>query len=127
MSALDPMIAVVLMALAGGLGAVTRFVVDAVIRARVRSDLPIGTWIINVTGSFALGLLTAVVLRHAVSPQLRLILGTGFLGGYTTFSTACVETVRLIQQGRRRFALVKALIVVLTCLGAASLGFWLGV
>lgn len=116
---------VLLLGLAGGLGAVARFVVDGVVRARVRSALPAGTIFINVSGSFLLGLLAGATL-HGAPAALQAIAGTGFLGGYTTFSTASVETVRLIQAGRVGMAAANALVTLVLSLATAALGLWIG-
>jgi CrcB protein len=85
--------------LAGGAGAMTRYVVDSQVRLRWPS-YPIGTLLINVSGSLVLGVLTGLVIAHGVSTDPRTIAGTGFCGGYTTFSAASVETVRLAEQRR---------------------------
>ncbi|MGW5241741.1 fluoride efflux transporter FluC [Monashia sp. NPDC004114] len=93
-----------LLALAGGLGAVARFLADALIARHNPFRVPSGTMLINVTGSLLLGLLTGMLtLRAPESTEATVlaVLGTGFCGGYTTFSTASVETVRLwIAEGR---------------------------
>jgi fluoride exporter len=115
----------VLLALAGGVGAGTRFVVDGLIRSRVRSALPLGTIAINISGSFLLGLLAGAVLHRGVPADLQLILGTGFLGGYTTFSTASVETARLVQAGRSGLALANALGTLATAAAATAAGLGL--
>ncbi|MEL4358254.1 MULTISPECIES: fluoride efflux transporter CrcB [unclassified Luteococcus] len=115
----------VLMAVCGGLGAVARFVLDATVRARHAGPFPWGTLLVNVVGSFFLGLLTAAVLRSGVDPGLKLVLGTGFCGGFTTFSTASVEVVRLVQNRRAGLALTYLLGGATACLAAAWLGFWL--
>lgn len=86
------------LALAGSVGAITRFVVDGTVRSRWSSEFPWATLLINVTGSLLLGVLTGLVLFHDSPGELRLIVGTGFCGGYTTFSTASFETVRLVQR-----------------------------
>jgi len=117
---------VLAVAVAGGLGAVARLVLDGVLRSRVRVSFPLGTTAINVTGSFLLGLVTALALAHGLPPEWRAILGTGFIGGYTTFSTASYETVRLAQQRRYRAALFTGVGMMLLSLGAAGLGLWLG-
>jgi CrcB protein len=117
---------VVAVGLAGGVGAVARLVLDGVLRARVRVAFPLGTTVINVTGSFLLGLVTGLALAHGLPPEWRAVLGTGFLGGYTTFSTASYETVRLAQQRRYRAALVNGVGMLLLALAAAGLGLWLG-
>jgi fluoride exporter len=116
--------AVVLMAVAGGIGAVARFVLDSIVRMRVEA-YPLGTMIINLSGSFLLGLVVGLT-GHVLSPEWRLVLGTGFLGGYTTFSTASVETVRLLQAGRYASAVVNGLGMLVLSVLAAAVGLWLG-
>lgn len=83
---------------AGAVGATTRFTVDGLIRQRSTTQFPLATLIINITGSLLLGILTGLVLYHGASTDLKLIAGTGFCGGYTTFSTASFESVRLLQR-----------------------------
>jgi len=116
--------AVVAMAFAGGAGAACRFMLDGFVQARVRISYPVGTTVINVTGSFLLGLVTGIA--HALPQEWRLILGTGLLGGYTTFSTASLETVRLAQEGRWRACALNAFGTLAGALLAAGLGLWLG-
>ena len=117
---------VVAVAAAGGVGAVARLVFDGLLRSWLRVGFPIGTTIINVTGSFLLGLVTGLALAHGLAPEWRAVLGTGFLGGYTTFSTASYETVRLAQQRRYRAALVNGVGMLVLALAAAGLGLWSG-
>jgi CrcB protein len=117
---------VVAVALAGGLGAVARLVLDGVLKARVRVSFPLGTTVINVTGSFLLGLVTGLARAHGLPPEWRALRGAGFLGGYTTFSTASYETVRLAQQRRYRAALFNGVGMLVLALAAAGLGLWLG-
>lgn len=116
----------VLLSLAGGLGAATRFALDGVIRSRAGESLPWGTILINVTGSFLLGLVTGMVGQHLLAGSAQLVLGTGFLGGYTTFSTASLETVRLLQAGRRRDGIVNALGTLVAATASAAIGLLLG-
>jgi CrcB protein len=116
----------VAVAAAGGVGAALRFVVDGVVRARIRSSYPVGVTIINVTGSFLLGLLTGLALSRLVSDEWLLVLGTGLLGGYTTFSTASFETVRLLQLRRPGAALANGLGMLVASVAVATLGLWLG-
>jgi len=104
-----------IVSLAGGLGALARFLLDGLVRERlVRERLvpgrattpfPWGTVVINVTGSFLLGVLAGLALWHGLDPDVRAVAGTGFCGGYTTFSAFGVETVRLAEDGRHRLAL----------------------
>jgi fluoride exporter len=116
----------VLVSVAGGLGAAARLVLDGVISARVHSAYPVGTTVINVTGSLLLGLITGLAISHGLPQQWHLILGSGFLGGYTTFSTASVETVRLLQAGRYASAVVNGLGMLVLSVLAAAVGLWLG-
>lgn len=117
----------VLVAVAGGLGAVLRFVVDGLVSRRNRLRVPLGTAVVNVTGSFVLGLLTGWALTHDVDRQLTLIVGTGLLGGYTTFSTASVEAVRLAGLSRSGLlAVAHAVGMLALSLASAGLGLWLG-
>lgn len=117
------MIALVV-ALAGGLGAGLRFVVDALVTARWGGRLPVATLAINVTGSFLLGVLTG--WAGDVPPVVRHVLGVGFLGGFTTFSTASVELVRLVHADRAGGALVLAASMIAASLAAAVVGLWVG-
>ncbi|HEX8509397.1 MAG TPA: CrcB family protein [Propionibacteriaceae bacterium] len=85
-------------AVAGGVGAALRLVVDMLIRRRVGPDFPVSTLVINVTGSLLLGLLTGLSAGALLPVAAATVLGSGFLGGYTTFSTASYETVRLLEE-----------------------------
>ena len=115
-------VTILLLGLAGGLGAGTRFVVDGLIRSRLRTALPVATIAINVTGSFLLGLVAGAVIVHAAPPELQAIAGTGFLGGYTTFSTASFETVRLVQSRRTGLALLNGIGTAVAAIAAAAGG-----
>jgi CrcB protein len=116
---------VLLLALAGGVGAGVRFVVDGLVRSRLKTALPWGTIIINISGSLLLGFLAGVVLRGQAPESLLLVLGTGFLGGYTTFSTASLETIRLVQSGRTGLALFNAIGSMAASVLAAAAGVWI--
>lgn len=116
----------VALALAGGLGAAARFLLDGAIRSRSTGTLPWGTIVINLTGSFALGLVTGAIAASALPDGWGIVVGTGFLGGYTTFSTASFETVRLIQERKFGAAAANGLGVLVAATLAAGLGLWLG-
>lgn len=105
----------VLVALGGGLGACLRYAVDTWIRARWPAEFPWATFVINVTGSFVLGLCVAGLSGGA----LLGFLGTGMMGGYTTFSTASVEAV---TQGSARRGAAYALSTLVVAVFAAWLG-----
>lgn len=109
-------------AVLGGLGAATRFVVDGLVRRRWTSVFPVATVVINVTGSLAIGLLAGAATFHGLGPDVRLVAATGFCGGYTTFSTAMVETVRLAQAGEQRAALLNAVGTLALTVTAAAAG-----
>ena len=116
-----------LVALCGGVGAVTRFVVDAEVGRRAsRRGVPVGTAVINVTGSFLLALIAGWWATHTGDPGIKLALGTGFLGGYTTFSTASVEAARLLRAGEGWRLVIHAGGMLVVSVAAATLGFWLG-
>jgi len=106
----------------GGLGAATRFVVDGLIRGRWSHTFPVATVLINVTGSLAIGLLAGAGLYHGLGSGWHLAAATGFCGGYTTFSTAMIETVRMIQSGQVRRAVVNVVGSVVLAVAAVALG-----
>ncbi|MBU5421443.1 fluoride efflux transporter CrcB [Cellulomonas hominis] len=116
------MSAALLVALAGGVGAATRFWVDGTIRARGRTVLPVATIAVNVSGSFVIGLVAGAHLYLDLPATWQLLLATGFCGGYTTFSAAAVETVRLAQAGERGRALLNVLGTMLLTLAAVAAG-----
>lgn len=120
------MIMLLLVALAGGLGAGCRFVLDMLIRRGISGRIPVATMIINISGSFLLGLVTGIAVAGLLPDTARIVAGTGFLGGYTTFSTASFETVRLAQQRRYGAALVHATVMLVGSLLAAVAGMAIG-
>ena len=117
---------ILLMLVAGGLGAVARFLLDGLIRLRLRDSVGIATSVINVTGSVVLGLFAGLIAAHVVPPTWHMVVGTGFFGGYTTFSTASYETVRLAQSGRLGRAMAYAASTAVLCLVGAAAGYALG-
>jgi CrcB protein len=92
--------------LCGIAGAILRFYLGKVIAANSSTSFPVGTYVINLTGSFLLGALYALHVQEAISANVWLLLGSGFCGAYTTFSTFGYETVQLIEKGKRNVALV---------------------
>ncbi len=117
---------VVLVSVAGGFGAAARMLVDGVISATRPDGSPVGTAVINLSGSLVLGLVAGLALRHGLTPEWQLVIGTGFLGGYTTFSTASCDTVRLIQQRQTTAALLNGFGLLFASVTLAGLGLWLG-
>lgn len=102
----------------GGVGALTRFVVDAVVALRLPSDLPLGTLAVNLSGALVLG----VLVGAAVDGDAYLLAGTAALGSYTTFSTWMLETQRLAEDGDSRAAAVNIVISLTVGVGAVALG-----
>lgn len=113
---------------AGGvLGAVARYWAGGLIAARWPTAFPLGTLVINVSGSFLLGFLTSAGAEQGLIPQpWRLAFGAGFLGAYTTFSTWQVETLRLLQAGSVWLALWNVAVSIVLGLLAAWAGYRLG-
>jgi fluoride exporter len=90
----------ILIALGGAGGAVTRYAVDSWVSSRFTSEFPLGTLLINVSGSFLLGLLFALTVERALLPaEIRAPVMIGFIGAYTTFSTWMLESWRLVESG----------------------------
>jgi CrcB protein len=89
-----------LIGLGGFAGAIARYLVDGAVTDRTGAAFPWGTLVINVTGSFVLGLLAALTIERAILPaDIRGPVMIGFLGAYTTFSTWMLESWRLIESG----------------------------
>jgi fluoride exporter len=112
-------------AVAGAMGAAARYLLDYHLVTRVKSSFPWGTFTVNVTGSLLLGFLAGLVLFQDLSASAKVILGTGFLGAYTTFSTWMYETARLVEEGSWGTAVLNAVGSLLVGIVAAALGLWL--
>jgi CrcB protein len=111
---------------AGAVGAVLRYVVDHVTMRRMGSGFPLGILLINVSGSFALGLVTGAATHHLLSATGASIVGTGLVGAYTTFSTFSWDAVNLAERGEWRHASLYIVGVLVPGLLAASAGLALG-
>jgi fluoride exporter len=107
---------------AGAIGAPARYLVDSFVQDRTVGDLPWGTFVINMTGSLLLGLITGAALYHAFPSTPKIWLGTGFCGAYTTFSTFTFETIRLLEEGEVANALRYAAGSLLAGASAAAIG-----
>lgn len=113
-------------ATAGGLGAGARFATDTLISRRVGGEFPWGTAVVNVTGSFLLGIASALFSWTSgnISPT-AIILAIGFLGGFTTFSAASFEAVSLILKGKIGAGVTYAVGWLALCVFAAMAGYLL--
>ncbi|GAA1245455.1 fluoride efflux transporter CrcB [Pseudonocardia aurantiaca] len=116
-----------LVALGAAVGAPLRYLTDRLVQARHGTGFPWGTYVVNVTGSFVLGLVTGA----AASPDVVALVGTGFCGALTTYSTFSYETVQLGSgqpgaRASRLLATLNAVGSVLAGLGAAGLGLTVG-
>jgi fluoride exporter len=109
-----------LVAVAGGAGAVLRALLIHHIGLRRGDPLPVGTLIVNGSGSLLLGLLTGLALYHGLGGAYLAVVGVGLCGGYTTWSTASWETVHLLHTGHRTEAVVYTLGSLVVCIAAAA-------
>ncbi len=115
---------VLFIAVGGGVGAAARFLLDGLINTGRQFRLPVGTLTINITGSLLLGVVVGAASHLGAVPLA--VLGTGVMGGYTTFSTASFETVRLARSGRLTAATVNGLGMLVVSVSAATVGILLG-
>lgn len=118
-----------LVLLVGGLGGLARYELGGAVQRRVDSTRPWGTAVVNLCGAGALGLLAGLHGAGVVGAAQLEVLGTGFLGGFTTFSTWMVESVRLSDEGGPaglRAGLANLVGMALAGLAAAAVGVWAG-
>lgn len=118
------MIKYLMVAVGGAAGAIARFWVGGYIAERMGSKFPYGTFVINCSGSFVIGLVvTLLAERSHWNPNLRYLIPIGFVGAYTTFSTFEYETLRALQDGQVWAASLNVVLSVLI----GFLSVWLGV
>ena len=111
-------------AIGSAVGGVARFALATFLQQRVGPNFPLGTLVVNVSGSFLLGILLRYALgTQAISPEVRALLTTGFCGGYTTFSTFTYDTMLLIEDGQSQ----RAALYVLLSVALSLAGAWLGI
>jgi CrcB protein len=111
-----------LVSVAAAIGAGCRYTVDLAVQHRARSVVPWGTFVVNVSGSFVLGVVTGLASHHGLGARWEAVLGVGLLGGYTTWSTYMWETFALADGRRLGIALQYAASSLLVGLGAAAAG-----
>jgi fluoride exporter len=113
-----------LVAAAGGAGAVLRALLIHHVGLRRADPLPVGTLVVNASGSLVLGILTGLSLYHGLGSHVLAVAGVGLCGGYTTWSTASWETIHLRHTRHRVEAVVYTAGSLVLCLTAATAGLW---
>ena len=106
------------------IGGICRYLLSTLIQARVISEFPYATLTVNLVGCFVIGCLFGLAERWQLGIEWRLLLVTGLLGGFTTFSAFSVETFHLIKTGHAWMAIVYVLTSVLVGLCLTGLGAW---
>lgn len=111
----------VFVAAGGALGAVCRYALSLV---SIKSDFPVMTFLTNLLGAFAIGIVVGLSLKNKTQPNLILFLKTGFCGGFTTFSTFSLEAFNLFAKGAWGTALLYALASLTLCIAGVGLGLF---
>ncbi|QIY94051.1 fluoride efflux transporter CrcB [Streptomyces sp. S1D4-11] len=111
---------------AAAVGAVARYVLDQYVQYRHPGLFPRGTWLISITGSYVLGIVMGLGARHGLPEQAVHIVGVGFCGAYTTFSTFSYELVHLREKGQVRRSLLYGTSSLVVGLSAAAAGLSIG-
>ena len=115
---------VLLVLLGGAVGAPARYLTDLAVQSRHDSVLPFGTFAVNVAGSLVLGAVAASVTTHDTPAWVLTLVGTGFCGALTTFSTFGYETVRLVEDGAWAAAGLNVVVSLAVGLAACALAWW---
>jgi CrcB protein len=115
----------IVVGLAGALGAVARYLIDGRVQDRTSGLFPYGTLAVNVVGSLLLGIAVGLATHGTESTITKVVIGTGFCGGLTTWSTAAWESIRLLEEGTRRTAIRYTAANLAASLGAAAIGLLL--
>jgi fluoride exporter len=112
-----------LIGIGGSLGAASRYLLGNYINKRKTGNFPLGTWIINITGSFLLAILYKLHMNNEINDWVWLFFGIGFCGAYTTFSTFGFETIALLQSNKKFLAVIYVLTSVIVSIITAALVF----
>jgi CrcB protein len=120
------MVLALVVGIAGAFGAVSRYLLDGLVQDRVSGPFPAGTLFVNLAGSFVLGLFTGFAIRHPALHFTATVVGAGFCGALTTWSTTAWESVRLVEEGEGRSALTQLAANLAGCLVTAGLGLVVG-
>jgi CrcB protein len=109
----------------GGIGALLRYLSSQLIHSSVNTKFPLGTLFVNVFGALLIGFVINIFDVFSMNNKWKLFIVTGFLGGYTTFSTYALETVQYFIDGNSRHALANILLNNVLCILFVLLGIWL--
>ncbi|HMM82219.1 MAG TPA: CrcB family protein [Terrimesophilobacter sp.] len=120
------MFTTLVVAVAGGIGAALRLALNVTVHGKVPTRYPVALTIINVSGSFVLGLISGLAGSHLLTPEWGVVLGVGLVGGYTAFSTTSFQTLRLVQERRWWAAVSNSFGMIVVAVIVAGLGLWLG-
>ncbi|WP_459479602.1 fluoride efflux transporter CrcB [Clostridium saccharoperbutylacetonicum] len=113
---------IIFVGIGGGIGAVIRYLVTIQSTKMINSDFPLGTLIVNVVGGFFIGMIVELsISTDLISPELKLFLTTGVMGGLTTFSTFSLETINLMSSGRYFFGIANVFLNLSLSLGGVVL------
>ncbi|MEI6222693.1 MAG: fluoride efflux transporter CrcB [bacterium] len=106
-------------------GGIARYAISKLMAKNIPILFPFGTLTVNVVGSFIIGLVIFYLAdRNSISPEVKLLLTTGFCGGFTTFSTFSLETITLLQNSQGKLAIANIVLNVVLSLGAVLLALY---
>lgn len=125
MGSLAPMTWFAMVLLGGAGGCLIRHLLYVLIERRTHATFPIATVLVNITGSFVIGILYAAHQAHLLGDVANVLLVGGACGAYTTFSSFCSDVLRLVRAGRHRAALVVLLLTIPGCIALAGAGLGL--
>ncbi len=116
-----------LVGIGGAVGSIARYCVSMLLNTKIQSELPLGTLAVNVIGCLIIGLLFGFASRHQwTNSDLILLAGTGFCGGFTTFSSFAMENISLVQKQQFPNAIIYSFISLILGISLCKLGFLLG-
>jgi CrcB protein len=118
--------AILLVGAGGFAGSISRYLASRALDRHFESVIPYGTFAVNVMGSFILGLVYAITVKRVGTEHYTLLLGVGFCGGFTTFSSFALENLVLLQQRNVAAFVGYSAFTFLLCLAAVALGAWFG-